>query len=344
MANKTKKILVTGAAGYIGSHTLVELIYKGYQLVSIDNLSNSFSSAFDGVESITGVSVSNYEIDLCDLEATKNVFLNEGKIHGVIHFAAKKYVNESVEQPLLYYHNNLESLVNILTCCKEFGVENFVFSSSCSVYGNAASLPVDENCPLAVPECPYAHTKVMGEQIIRDFVKVNPIKASLLRYFNPAGAHSSGFIGELPKQEALNIVPRITGTALGKYEVFQVAGHDYPTKDGTCVRDYIHVSDIAQAHTLALDWLLQQEDTSLCEVFNLGTGEGVSVLEMIKAFENANQLKLNYKLEARRAGDVVAIYADNNKAKNILHWQPLHNLEEMMRSAWEWDKKQYQKY
>lgn len=338
MVSKHKKILVTGGCGYIGSHTLVALIESGYQVVSIDNLSNSFEETLLGVERITGALVKNYLVDLCDLNATRKVFDLEKDIIGVIHFAAKKYVNESVEQPLMYYHNNLESLVNILTCCKEFGVQNFVFSSSCSVYGNVEKLPVDESCALAIPESPYAQTKVIGEQIIQDFVKVNKLKASLLRYFNPAGAHQTSFIGEQPKQEALNIVPRITGTALGKYNSFQVAGHDYPTKDGTCVRDYIHVSDIAQAHTLALDWLIQQVDNSLCEVFNLGTGDGVSVLEMIKAFENANELKLNYSLEERRAGDVVAIYADNTKAKNILNWHPQHSLEEMMRSAWEWDK------
>ncbi|MCB9255711.1 MAG: UDP-glucose 4-epimerase GalE [Chitinophagales bacterium] len=338
MANKAKKILVTGAAGYIGSHTLVELIHNGYELVSIDNLSNSYASAFEGVKAITGVQVKNYLIDLCDLAALRKVFKEEEKIDGIIHFAAKKYVNESVKFPLLYYHNNLESLINVLQCCAEFEVPNLVFSSSCSVYGNAEHLPVDENCPLALPESPYAQTKVIGEQIIQDFVQVNRLKVSLLRYFNPAGAHSSGHLGERPKQEALNIVPRITGAAMGKLPVFQVAGHDYPTRDGTCIRDYIHVSDIAQAHTLALEWLIKQEDASLCEVFNLGTGEGHSVLEMINAFEKANQIQLNYSLEARRAGDVVAIYADNTKAKNVLHWQPRHSLEEMMRSAWEWEK------
>ena len=333
------KILVTGGCGYIGSHTIVDLIENGYEIVSIDNLSNSFASVVENIQSITGVSINNYKIDLCDLKATQEVFQKEGVISGVIHFAAKKYVNESVKEPLLYYHNNLESLQNVLACCAEYKIDNFVFSSSCSVYGNAKQLPVDENCPLGIAESPYAYTKLIGEQIIQDFLKVSPLKASLLRYFNPAGAHKSGLIGESPKQDAPNIVPRITGTVLGKYKKFAIAGTDYPTKDGTCVRDYIHVSDIAHAHTLAIKWLSKQTDKPLCEAFNLGSGDGVSVLEMVKAFENANHLKLNYTFEARRAGDVAAIYGDNSKAKEVLGWEAKHSLEEMMRSAWEWDKK-----
>lgn len=333
------KILITGGCGYIGSHTIVDLIETGYEIVSIDNLSNSFENVLSNIQTITGVKVKNYAIDLCDLNATDKVFKEEGDIAGVIHFAAKKYVNESVQEPLIYYHNNLESLHNILFCCNKYKVANFVFSSSCSVYGNATKLPVDENCPLAVPESPYAYTKVIGEQIIKDFVKVSKVKASLLRYFNPAGAHASGFIGEQPKQEALNIVPRITGTALGNYPNFGIAGSDYPTKDGTCVRDYIHVSDIAHAHTLAISWLNKQPQNNLCEVFNLGTGNGVSVLEMVKAFEKVTNQNLNYTFEARRAGDVVAIYADNSKATSILGWETKHSLEDMMHSAWEWDQK-----
>lgn len=335
-----KKILVTGACGYIGSHTLVDLIENGFEVVSIDNLSNSFEDALLGVEKITGKKVKNYKIDLCDLTATKKVFDLEQNISGIIHFAAMKYVNESVEKPLEYYHNNLQSLINILQCCKEFEVESFVFSSSCSVYGNAENLPVDENCPLAKAESPYANTKVIGEQIIQDFVIQNKLKVTLLRYFNPAGAHISGLLGEKPKHEPLNIVPRITGTAMGKYNNFGIAGNDYDTKDGTCVRDYIHVSDIAHAHTLAVKWLSEQKELSLCEIFNLGTGKGVSVLEMIHAFEKVNNLKLNYSFEPRRAGDVVAIYADNTKAKNTLNWQCQHSLEDMMKSAWVWDTKE----
>lgn len=334
-----QKILVTGACGYIGSHTLVDLIENDFEVISIDNFSNSYEDALAGVEKITGRKIKNYNVDLCDFLATKKVFEAEKNISGVIHFAAKKYVNESVEKPLEYYHNNLQSLINILQCCKEFNVENFVFSSSCSVYGNAEKLPVDENCPLAQPESPYANTKVIGEQIIKDFTSQSNFKATLLRYFNPTGAHLSGLIGEKPKQEPQNIVPRITGTALGKYNNFAICGNDYNTKDGTCVRDYIHVSDIAHAHTLAIQWLLNQEKKSLCEIFNLGTGTGISVLEMVEAFEKANNLKLNYSFEPRRIGDVVAIYADNTKAKNVLNWHCKHSLEQMMQTAWEWDNK-----
>lgn len=333
------KIIVTGGCGYIGSHTLVSLIESGFDVVSIDNLSNSYETALDGVYKITGKKVNNYNIDLCNKEATLNVFEQHKDAVGVIHFAAKKYVNESVEKPLLYYRNNIDSLANVLEACQKFGVNNFVFSSSCSVYGNAEKLPVDENCPLAKPESPYANTKVIGEQIVNDVVGVSDIKATLLRYFNPAGAHQSGCIGEKPRVQPQNIVPRITGTALGKYEKFSVAGTDYPTRDGTCIRDYIHVSDIANAHVQALNCLLNQQEQTEAEVFNLGTGNGVSVLEMIKAFEKANELKLNYTLEARRSGDVVAIYADNTKAKNILNWNPKITVEQMMKSAYEWDKK-----
>jgi UDP-glucose 4-epimerase len=333
------KILVTGGCGYIGSHAIIDLLENGYEVVSIDNFSNSFSTVLENIQAITGVTIKNYQIDLCDLKASQEVFQKEGPISGVIHFAAKKYVNESVKEPLLYYHNNLESLQNVLHCCDQFKVENFVFSSSCSVYGNAKQLPVEENCPLSIPESPYANTKLIGEQIIQDFVKVSSVKACLLRYFNPAGAHKSGLIGESPKQDGPNIVPRMIGTVLGRHDHFAIAGKDYPTKDGTCIRDYIHVSDIAHAHTLALAWLSKQSQKNLCEVFNLGSGNGVSVLEMVKAFEEANQLKLNYRFEERRAGDVVAIYGDNSKAKELLSWEITHSLEEMMRSAWEWDKK-----
>jgi len=341
MVNNMNKILVTGGCGYIGSHTLVDLIENGFEVVSIDNLSNSYEETLLGIEKITGKKIKNYNIDLCDLAATKKVFETEKNITGIIHFAAFKYVNESVEKPLEYYSNNLQSLINILQCCTKFKVKNFVFSSSCSVYGNADKLPVDENCPLAKPESPYANTKVIGEQIIQDFTQHHQLKASILRYFNPIGAHSSGFIGENPKQEPQNIVPRITGTVLGKFEEFGIAGNDYETIDGTCVRDYIHVSDIAHAHTLAIKWLVSQNKESFSEIFNLGTGDGVSVLQMVKAFENANNLKLNYNFKPRRKGDVVAIYADNTKAKNILNWKCKHSLEDMMKTAWNWNKTNY---
>lgn len=334
------KILVTGGCGYIGSHTIVELLAKGYEIISIDNLSNSFASTLEGIQKITGKQVRNYSIDLCDLEATKSVFQKEGKIDGIIHFAAKKYVNESVEKPLLYYHNNIEGLLNVLNCCKKYQVNHFVFSSSCSVYGNASTLPVNEEVDLAKPESPYAHTKLIGEAIIQDFLKTHPLKASLLRYFNPIGTHESGLIGESAKQASPNLMPRIMGAALGQYEKFEIAGNDYPTKDGTCVRDYVHVVDIARAHVDALKYLLEKSDSHVCEIFNLGSGNGVSVLDLVQAFERVNQIKLNWSFSKRRAGDVIAIYADNNKAKQILGWEAKYSLDDMMRSAWEWEKKQ----
>tara|TARA_B100001093_G_scaffold409264_1_gene398251 strand:+ start:5768 stop:6781 length:1014 start_codon:yes stop_codon:yes gene_type:complete len=336
------KILITGGCGYIGSHTIINLITNGFEVVSIDNFSNSYASVLDGIESITGVKVKNYAVDLCDLKATQAIFTQENEIGGVIHFAALKYVDESVQKPLKYYTNNLVSLSNVLECCKEFNILNFVFSSSCSVYGNAENLPVDENCPLAKAESPYAQTKVIGEQIVQDYVAAYGGKASLLRYFNPAGAHPSGLIGEQAKRNGPNLVPRITGTLLGLHDKFIIAGNDYPTRDGTCIRDYIHVCDIAHAHTLALRWLIEQGDSNLCEVFNLGSGEGVSVLELVNAFEEATSLKINYRTGDRRPGDVIAIYADNKKAKSVLKWRVKYSLKEMMRSAWDWEKKIHQ--
>jgi UDP-glucose 4-epimerase len=333
------KFLVTGGCGYIGSHTIVDLLEKGHEVVSIDNYENCFTSVLKGIQEITGKRVKNYDVDLCDLNATQEVFNQESDIQGIIHFAAKKYVNESVEKPLDYYHNNIEGLINVLSCCKQFNIKHLVFSSSCSVYGNSTELPVHEEVELAKPESPYAHTKLIGEQLIKDFIMTYPLKATLLRYFNPIGTHKSLHIGERAKQASPNLMPRIIGTALGQYESFEIAGSDYPTSDGTCVRDYIHVMDIADAHTKAIKWLVAETNESICEVFNLGSGNGVSVLEMVKAFEQANQLKLNYKLSSRREGDVVAIYADNSKAKKVLGWDPQYSLEEMMRSAWEWEKK-----
>lgn len=332
-----KKILVTGGCGYIGSHTIVDLVENGFEVVSIDNFSNSKPNVLQGIEKTLGKKIENFNIDLCNKNELVEFFKKQTNIEGIIHFAALKYVNESVEQPLEYYANNLNSLLNLLFCCKEFNIQHFVFSSSCSVYGNVEKLPVDEFAPIAKVESPYANTKVVGEQIIQDFAKVFPLKTTLLRYFNPVGAHHKGFIGETPGSIPQNIVPRITGTALGKFENFAVAGTNYPTRDGSCIRDYIHVSDIAHAHTLALKWLFGQEN-DLCEIFNLGSGNGTTVLELIKAFEQATHQKLNYTLGDRRDGDVVAVYANNQKAKTLLGWQTKYTLEEMMRSAFEWEK------
>jgi len=331
-----KKILVTGGAGYIGSHTIVDLLENGFEVISIDNYSNSYPTSFEGIEKITAKKIKNYNIDLCNLEAMKTVFEEHKGITGIIHFAAMKYINESVDKPIMYYRNNIDSLLNLLDCCKEFKIENFVFSSSCSVYGNAEKLPVDENSPLCISESPYAETKVMAERILQDFTNVNSLKVCLLRYFNPIGAHKSGFIGENPKGIPQNVVPRITGTVLGQYKEFKIWGQDYNTKDGTCVRDYIHVSDIANGHTLAINWL-RKDGKKGCEIFNMGSGNGVSVLELIKAFEKGSGKKLNYQFAERRPGDVIAIYADNNKAKTILGWKPKYSTEDMMRSAWLWE-------
>lgn len=338
--NDMKKILVTGGCGYIGSHTLVDLIQNGFDPISIDNLSNADEAPLRGVRRITGRSVRNYKVDLCDLKKTRQVFEKNEGIQGVIHFAALKSVEESVYNPLLYFHNNNESLVNVLRCAGEFGVGNFIFSSSCSVYGNSSDLPVTEATPLSEPECPYARTKQMGEKMLEDFSRVSPgFKAILLRYFNPAGSHESALIGESPRNKATNLVPVITETAIGKREGMTVFGHDYDTRDGSCIRDYIHVMDLANAHTLALAYLMEGTPEKACDVFNVGIGEGVTVLEAVRAFEKVAGRKLNCHLGSRRAGDVVAIYADNGKAEKLLGWKPRRGIEEIMRTAWAWELK-----
>ena len=329
-------ILVTGGAGYIGSHTIVDLIEHGFEVISIDNFSNSNEQVFEGIKKITQQSIINYNIDLTDLDATRNVFTQHPEISGIIHFAAFKAVGESVEQPLLYYHNNMNSLINILKCVDEFEVKHFVFSSSCTVYGNPDESCVTEQTPQKPATSPYGYTKQIGERIIEDFIHINPNKKSiLLRYFNPVGAHSSAFIGELPIGKPMNLVPAITQTAIGKLPKMLVYGNDYNTRDGSCVRDYIHVY-IATAHTLAIEYLLKEKNNSTLEVFNLGTGNGVTVLEVINSFEQVNQIKLNYEIGPRRAGDVVSIYANNNLAKEKLGWQTKYNINDMMQSAWKW--------
>lgn len=333
------KILVTGGCGYIGSHTIIDLLDNGFEVISVDNLYNADESALDGIEKITGKRIKNYVVDLCDLEATKQIFQENQDIVGIIHFAALKSVGESVEQPLLYFRNNLNSLLNILDCMIQFRVSNIIFSSSCSVYGNATELPVTEDTPWQEAESPYARTKQMGEQIIHDVLRGNSILQSvLLRYFNPAGAHPSALIGESPRNVASNLVPVITETAIGKRPETVVFGADYPTRDGSCIRDFIHIMDLAHAHTLALQYLLQNNNEKQVEVFNLGIGEGVSVLEAIHAFEKVTGEKLNYRIGERRPGDVVAIYANLNKAADKLGWQPAYNIEDIMRSAWAWEQ------
>jgi UDP-glucose 4-epimerase len=333
------KILVTGGCGYIGAHTIVDLLQNGYEVISVDDNSRSSDSILKGAGQITGREIKNYPVDLCDLEATENIFEENKDIKGIIHFAAFKMVGESVEKPLLYFNNNLRSLINVLKCAEKYQVNNFVFSSSCTVYGNPDVIPVTEETPQKPAESPYGATKQIGEVIINNTVKNSPIQAILLRYFNPVGAHPSTLIGEITIGRPANLVPAITQTAIGKLPTMQVLGTDYPTRDGSCVRDYIHVSDIAHAHTLALDFLVQRKNKSNPEVFNLGTGDGYTVLEVIRAFEKVTGVKLNYVLGPRREGDVVAIFANNNKAKSELGWNPQYNLDDMMLSAWQWELK-----
>ncbi|MCW5908405.1 MAG: UDP-glucose 4-epimerase GalE [Chitinophagales bacterium] len=330
-------ILVTGGTGYIGSHTVVDLLNNNFDVVSIDSNIRSKPVTVSRIESITGKRIANYPIDLCNKEAVRKVF-QESNFSGIIHFAALKSVPESVEKPLLYYRNNLISLINLLELADEFGVRDFVFSSSCSVYGNTSDLPVTENTPFAPAESPYAHTKQIGEEIIRAHSKISKGKFVLLRYFNPVGAHESGKLGEDTTDVITAVVPRITGTAMGKYPQFTVFGNDYDTRDGTCVRDYIHVMDIANAHTKAVQYLQNDMQQQAVEVFNLGTGNGVTVLEAIQSFERVSGKKLNYRLGERRAGDVISIYANNEKARTMLGWNIERNLDTMMHTAWQWEQ------
>jgi len=333
------KILVTGGCGYIGSHTIADLIENGFDVISIDDNSRSTRYLLDGIEKITGKKVKNYRVDLKDYNDTRAVFQENEDITGIIHFAAYKAVGESVEEPLMYFENNLFSLINLLKCVEEFSIPYFVFSSSCTVYGSPDTIPVTEESPIKKAESPYGATKQMGEEIINNVVKASEAKAILLRYFNPVGAHPSCLIGELPIGKPANLVPAITQTAIGKIPSMTVFGDDYDTRDGSCVRDYIHVSDIAHAHTLAIQYLLENKNKTNSDVFNLGTGNGVTVLEAIKAFEEVSGKKLNYKIGHRRPGDIVAIYANNNFAVNTLGWVIKYDLYEMMRTAWAWELK-----
>lgn len=335
-----EKILVTGGCGFIGAHTVVDLLQHGFEVISIDNNSRSTTSLLTGVQQITGIEVKNYKVDLCNYDETFAVFQENPEIKGIIHFAAYKAVGESVEKPLMYFENNLFGLVNILKCASEFDVPHFIFSSSCTVYGNPDHVPVTESSPVKPAESPYGATKQMGEQVIRDVVRADKnIKAVLLRYFNPVGAHPSIEIGELPLGRPENLVPAITQTAIGKIEQLTVYGDDYDTRDGSCIRDFVHVSDIAAAHTLAIQYLMNKKNQSPVSIFNLGTGNGVSVLEAIRAFEKVSGRKLNYKIGARRPGDVIAVYSDNSYAIKELGWQPVYSLTDMMDTAWKWELK-----
>ncbi len=335
------KILVTGGCGYIGSHTIIQLIRNtDFEVVSVDNCINSSENTLCRIEAITDKVIKNYNVDLRDREKTASVFEENKDIVGVIHFAALKAVGESVEKPDWYYDNNINSLLNILWCCEKYGVVNFIFSSSCSLYGNVDEkyLPVTEDTPLAPTESPYAHTKKIGEEIIQNLIHVNDIQAISLRYFNPVGADKTGLNGENPINRPNNLVPFITQTAVGILPKLTVFGADYKTRDGSCIRDYIHVTDIADAHIKAMEYLLAGKNEENYEVYNLGTGNGVTVLEVIEAFERVTGEKLNYEVGPRRPGDVEAIYSNSAKALEKLGWKTEIDLDQMMRSAWKWQQ------
>ena len=334
-----KKILVTGGLGFIGSHTVVELQQAGYEVAIIDNLYNSKIEVLDSITSITGIKPSYFNFDLRDKIAVED-FFNHNPIEGVIHFAASKAVGESVKNPLLYYENNISTLVYLLKEMKKHKLSNFIFSSSCTVYGQADELPITENAPTKPAESPYGNTKQIGEEIIKETCKANNFKAIALRYFNPIGAHETAFIGELPLGVPQNLIPFVTQTAAGIREELSVFGDDYPTKDGTAVRDYIHVVDLARAHIAALERLLNNNNKKEFEVFNVGTGTGSSVLEVIQAFEKVSKTKLNYKIVGRREGDITSAYADTTLAKVELGWETEKTLDEALLAAWQWQLKQ----
>lgn len=331
------KILVTGGCGFIGSHTIVDLVENGYEVISIDNNSRSNAVILKGVEQITGKKIKNYKVDLCNFDDSFAVFQENPDISGIIHFAAYKAVGESVEKPLLYFENNLDSLINLLKCVQEFRIPDFVFSSSCTVYGEPDQVPVTESTPLKPAQSPYGATKQMGEQILQEFCKNPGTRCIILRYFNPAGAHPSIAIGEMPMGKPQNLVPAITQTAIGRIPKMYVHGTDYPTRDGSNIRDYIHICDLANAHTLALQYLEQEKNQNACEIFNLGSGKGVTVLEAIHAFEKVSGTKLNYEIGPRRPGDVVAVYANNDLAREVLGWSPKYSIDDIMDTAWKWE-------
>ena len=334
-----KTILVTGGTGYIGSHTVVELQQAGYDVSIVDNLSNSNMEVLDNIEKITGKRPLFEKIDLSEREKTIDFFKRNPDIFAIIHFAASKSVGESVEKPLLYYRNNLVSLMNLLECQIKFDIWNIVFSSSCTVYGQPDHLPVTETTPRKDAESPYGNTKRVNEDILRDTIVANPgLKGIALRYFNPVGAHPSAFIGELPVGIPQNLVPFITQTAAGIREELHIFGDDYDTPDGSAIRDYINVTDLSKAHIVAIERLLEGKNKQDYEVFNLGTGRGVSVLEMVKTFEKATGVKVKYKVVGRRPGDIEKIWADTSYANRELGWKAVAGPEETLRSAWEWEK------
>lgn len=332
--------MVTGGLGYIGSHTVVELQSAGFEVIIIDNLSNASIDVLDGITAITGIRPTFEALDLRDKQATISFFKKHHDIQGIIHFAASKAVGESVENPLLYYENNISTLISTLQQIQHKENIAFIFSSSCTVYGQAETMPISEDAPIQKAFSPYGNTKQIGEEILIDTAKVvKGLQVISLRYFNPIGAHLSAEIGELPNGVPQNLVPFITQTAIGLRKQLSVFGDDYPTEDGTCIRDYIHVVDLAKAHVIALKRLLKKEHQTCFEVFNIGTGKGSSVLEVIQSFERVSQQRLNYKIVERREGDVISAYADTTKANTILGWKATFTLDEAMLSAWKWEQK-----
>jgi UDP-glucose 4-epimerase len=333
------KVLVTGGLGFIGSHTVVELQNKGFEVVIIDNLSNSSEAVLKGIVAITGKKPLFEKFDLREKSSVQAFFKKHNDVSGVIHFAASKAVGESVKNPLLYYENNIASLIYLLQELQQKAAAHFIFSSSCTVYGQADVMPIDENAPIKPAMSPYGNTKQIGEEIINDVVKVSTINAILLRYFNPIGSHPSAEIGELPIGVPQNLVPFITQTGIGLRKELMVYGNDYPTVDGTCIRDYIHVVDLAKAHVVALERLLENKNEDKVEIFNLGTGIGSSVLEVISSFEKVSGKPFPYKIVDRREGDVTMAYASTDKANTILGWKTVSSLDEAMESAWKWEQK-----
>ncbi len=335
-----ERILVTGGTGFIGSHTVVELQNSGYDVVIVDNLSNSSADVVDGIEKITGIRPDFEQLDCLDYEGLDRLFAKYGNIKSIIHFAASKAVGESVQKPLLYYRNNLVSLINLLELMPKHGVKGIVFSSSCTVYGQPDVLPVTEDAPIKSAESPYGNTKQINEEIIRDTIKSgSPIQAILLRYFNPIGAHPTAIIGEMPNGVPQNLIPFLTQTAIGIREKLSVFGDDYNTPDGSCIRDYINVVDLAKAHVVAIDRILEDKQDEQVEVFNIGTGRGLSVLELIHAFEESTGVKLNYQIVGRRAGDIEQVWANPDKANNVLGWKAESTIEDTLRSAWKWQQR-----
>lgn len=335
-------ILVTGGTGFIGSHTTVELQQAGYKVVIVDNLSNSKADVVDGIEKITGVRPAFEQIDCCDLEAMDKIFAKYKDIRGIIHFAASKAVGESVQKPLLYYRNNITSLLNLLELMPKHGVEGIIFSSSCTVYGQPSpeNLPVTEQAPIQKALSPYGNTKQINEEIIQDYIHSGaPIKSIILRYFNPIGAHPSALIGELPNGVPMNLIPFVTQTAIGQRTQLKIFGNDYDTPDGTCIRDYIYVVDLAKAHVKAMERILENKDADAVEVFNIGTGRGLSTLEVVEGFEKATGVKVNWEYAPRREGDIEKVWGNVDKANNVLGWKAEAKLEDILRSAWEWQQR-----